>query len=398
MTTADTAVMNTYARFPVSFDRGEGMYLIDTDGNRYLDFCGGIAVCSLGHAHPHLVAALTEQAGKLWHTSNLFRIPNQEKLAKRLADSSFADRVFFTNSGVEAIEGSIKAARRYHAKHGHPEKWRTITIAGAFHGRSLATIAAAGNSKYLDGFGKPADGFDNVPFDNMNVLRETITAETAAILVEPIQGEGGINPASIEYMRALREAADEFGLLLILDEIQCGMGRTGKLWAHEWAGIEPDIMAAAKGIGGGFPLGAILAKEDACVGLEPGTHGTTYGGNPLATAVGNAVLDVLLDDNFLGHVEQMGKVLRSSLEALVSRHPNTFEEVRGTGLMLGLKCTSGVTNIDVIKALLADGMLAVGAANNVIRLLPPLILEKTHIDEAIEKLDRAAAKLETADA
>lgn len=398
MTTADTAVMNTYARFPVAFDRGEGMYLIDTDGNRYLDFFGGIAVCSLGHAHPHLVSALTEQAGKLWHTSNLFKIPNQETLAQRLADSSFANRVFFTNSGVEAIEGAIKAARRYHAKQGHPEKWRTVTVAGAFHGRSLATIAAAGNAKYLDGFGKPADGFDNVPFDNMNVLRDAITAETAAILVEPIQGEGGINPASMGYMKALRETADEYGLLLILDEIQCGMGRTGKLWAHEWAGIEPDIMAAAKGIGGGFPLGAIMAKEEACIGLEPGTHGTTYGGNPLATAVGNAVLDVMLDDGFLTHVDQMGKSLRSALNNLISRHPRIFAETRGTGLMLGLKCADDITNVDVIKTLLADGLLTVGAANNVIRLLPPLILEQTHIDEAIEKLDRAAANLETVDA
>ncbi len=398
MSTADTAVMNTYARFPVAFDRGEGMYLIDTDGNRYLDFCGGIAVCSLGHAHPHLVEALTSQAGKLWHTSNLFKIPNQEELATRLAASSFADRVFFTNSGVEAIEGAIKAARRYHAKKGHPEKWRTITVAGAFHGRSLATIAAAGNAKYLDGFGKPADGFDNVPFDNMNILRDAITSETAAILVEPIQGEGGINPASMDYLKALRETADEFGLLLILDEIQCGMGRTGKLWAHQWAGIEPDIMAAAKGIGGGFPLGAILATEEACTGLEPGTHGTTYGGNPLATAVGNAVLDVVLEDGFLVHVQEAGKSLRSALEKLVSRHPEIYSEVRGSGLMLGLKCAANVTNIDVIKTLLADGMLTVGAANNVIRLLPPLILEQTHIDEAIDKLDRAAAKLETVDA
>lgn len=397
MSESQSAVMNTYARSPIAMDRGEGVYLWDTDGRRYLDFYAGIAVNALGHAHPHLVKALTDQAGKLWHTTNLYTIPDGEKLARRLTEKSFADRVFFCNSGVEALEGLIKLARRYHAVDGHPEKFRVVTVEGAFHGRSLATIAAANNKKYLDGFGPPVEGFDNVPFGNMNALRDAIGPETAAILIEPIQGEGGLRPGALQYLRDLRAAADDFGILLILDEVQSGNGRTGKMWAHEWAGIEPDAIATAKGIGGGFPMGAILATEKAARGLTPGTHGTTFGGNPLAMAVGNAVMDVILAPGFLEGVEKVGAYFWNRLEDLIAKHPKVFAGHRGAGLMQGLVCSADVTNLKFIDALRDNGLLTVGAGENVIRLLPPLIVEEAHIDEAVAILDKTASAWSVSD-
>jgi acetylornithine/N-succinyldiaminopimelate aminotransferase len=397
-TSNESAVMNTYARAPIAFERGEGVYLWDTDGRRYLDFYAGIAVNCLGHSHPQLVEALKAQAEKLWHVTNLYQIPEGERLARRLVDGSFADRVFFCNSGVEALEGLIKLARRYHANGGDARRWKVITVEGAFHGRSLATISAANNPKYLDGFGPKVEGFDTVPFGDMNALRAAIGPETAAILVEPIQGEGGIRPAALRYLKELRAAADEFGILLILDEVQCGNGRTGKMWAHEWAGIKPDALATAKGIGGGFPMGAILATEDAARGLTPGVHGTTFGGNPLAMAVGNAVLDVMLAPGFLDQVERVGEYLWERLEALVADHPGVFARVRGAGLMLGLVCAPEVVAGDFIGSLRDNGLLTVGAAENTIRLLPPLIVEEGHIDEAVEILGRTASGWEASHA
>lgn len=386
----DSAVMKTYARFPEAIVRGEGVYLFDADGRRYLDFFAGIAVNSMGHCHPHLVAKLKEQTEKLWHVSNVFQIEEQERLARRLTADSFADVAFFTNSGVESIEGLVKLARRYQSASGHPQRWRVITVEGAFHGRSLATIAAANNPKYLDGFGPKVDGFDNVPFGNMNEVRNAITQETAAILVEPIQGEGGIRPADMQYLRDLRAAADEFGLLLILDEIQSGNGRTGKMWAHEWADIKPDAIATAKGLGGGFPVGAIMATHEAAKGMVPGVHGTTFGGNPLAMAAANAVLDLLQEDGFLDQVTRMADLLRGRLEKLVADNGHVFAEIRGGGLMLGLRCVEGVNNGDVINALRAAGLLTVGAGENVVRLLPPLIITEEHIDEALTILGQVA--------
>lgn len=394
-TSNESSVMNTYARVPIAFERGEGVYLWDTDGRRYLDFYAGIAVNCVGHSHPHLVEALKAQAEKLWHTTNLFQIPAGETLARRLTDSSFADRVFFCNSGVEALEGLIKLARRYHANGGDDNRWKVITVDGAFHGRSLATISAANNPKYLDGFGPKVEGFESVPFGDMNALRAAIGPETAAILLEPIQGEGGIRPAALRYLKELRAAADEFGLLLILDEVQSGNGRTGKMWAHEWADIKPDALATAKGIGGGFPMGAILATEEAARGLTPGVHGTTFGGNPLAMAVGNAVLDILLAPGFLDQVQRVGVYFWDRLEELVAAHPAVFDRVRGAGLMQGLVCAADVPSGDFIGALRDNGLLTVGAAENTIRLLPPLIVEEAHIDEAMGILGRTAAEWET---
>jgi acetylornithine/N-succinyldiaminopimelate aminotransferase len=388
------AVMPTYARADIAFERGEGAYLYASDGSRYLDFASGIAVTALGHAHPHLVAALTEQAGKLWHTSNLFQIPGQMRLAERLIANSFADSVFFTNSGAEAIECGLKILRKYQDDFGDPNRYRVICCHGAFHGRTLATIAAGGQEKHLAGFGPVVEGFDHVAFGNMNELRNAITVETAAILVEPIQGEGGMKKASIEYLRALRDVADEFGLLLFFDEVQCGMGRTGKLFAHQWAGIEPDIVATAKGLGGGFPIGACLAKEKAARALTAGTHGSTFGGNPLAVAVGNAVLDVLLADGFLEQVQRIAARLRAKLEEFARRHPDLIEEVRGEGLMIGLKCR--VPNTEVIDRLRANRMLTAGAGDNVVRLLPPLIIANSHIEEGLAILERTAAAWQVA--
>ncbi len=383
------ALMPTYARADLAFERGEGPYLFTADGRRYLDFAAGIAVNALGHSHPHLVEALQAQAAKLWHVSNLYAIPEGERLAKRLVDNSFAERVFFCNSGAEAVEGALKLARRYHFAAGHPEKTRVISCSGAFHGRTLTTLSAAGNPKYLDGFGPPSGGFDSVPFGNMNELRNAITEETAAILVEPIQGEGGVRPADLEYLRALRAVCDEYGLLLILDEIQCGMGRSGKLFAHQWAGIEPDVMALAKGLGSGFPIGAILATEKAAAAMQPGTHGSTFGGNPLAMAVANAVLDVMLEEGFLPEVDRVARLLWERLNDLVARYPQVLAGVRGAGMMLGLKCV--VPNTEMIAKLRDEGLLTVGAAENVVRLLPPLIIDESQVNEATQAIERACA-------
>ena len=383
------AVMPTYARAEVAFERGEGAVLFATDGRRYLDFGSGIAVASLGHAHPRLVAALNEQAGRLWHVSNLYRIPGQERLAERLVDHSFADTVFFTNSGVEAWECGVKLARRFHHHAGQPERWRIITVGGAFHGRTLTAISAAKTEKLVTGFGPMADGFDQVSFGNLNELRAAITPETAAICVEPVQGEGGIRPATLDYLRALRQTADEFGLLLFFDEIQSGYGRTGRLFAHEWAGVTPDVLCAAKGIGSGFPLGACLATDRAAAGMTPGTHGSTYGGNPLAMAVGNAVLDVVLEPGFLDRVDRIARLLWHRLVDLVRRHPGVFAEVRGAGLMLGLRCVP--PNGEIIAELRDRGLLTVPAADNVVRVLPPLIITEAEVDEALSILEAVCA-------
>ncbi len=384
-----SAVMQTYRRLDIAFDRGEGPYLYTADGRRYLDFGGGIAVVSLGHCHPKLVEALTHQATQLWHCSNLYRIPEQERLARRLADATFADTVFFCNSGAEAMECGLKLVRKYFDDRGEPQRYRVVTCSGAFHGRTLATIAAGGSAKYLNGFDPVMDGFDHVPFGNLNEVRAAIGGQTAAIAVEPVQGEGGIRPADAAFLRGLRETADDFGLLLFLDEVQCGMGRTGRLFAHEWAGIVPDVMAVAKGLGGGFPVGACLASGAAAAALSTGSHGSTFGGNPLAMAVGNAVLDVMLAEGFLDHVCTIGEQLRARLSTLAGCYPAVFSEVRGTGLMLGLKCA--IDNGVVVEHLLKEGLLTVPAADNVVRLLPPLTIDSAHVAEAVTILERVCA-------
>ena len=386
-----TPLYDTYARAPLRFERGEGVWLIAEDGTRYLDFAAGVAVNSLGHAHPHLVSALKAQAEKVWHLSNLYEVPGQESLSRRLTEATFADKVFFTNSGAEALECAIKTARRYHFSKGQPEKFHIITFEGAFHGRTLATIAAGGQAKYLEGFGPKAPGFYQVPFGDMAALKAAISEETAAILIEPIQGEGGIRSVPKEFMQELRALCDEYGLLLILDEVQSGVGRTGKLFAHEWAGVTPDIMAVAKGIGGGFPLGACLATEEAASGMVAGTHGSTYGGNPLAMAVGNAVLDVILADDFLQHVRDVSLVFRQGLASLADRFPDVIEEIRGEGLMLGIKAK--VPSADLLKAIRAERLLAVPAGENVIRLLPPLVTTAEEAREGLARLERAAEQL-----
>ncbi len=386
-----TPLYDTYARAPLRFERGEGVWLIAEDGTRYLDFAAGVAVNSLGHAHPHLVSALKNQADKVWHLSNLYEVPGQETLGARMTEATFADKVFFTNSGAEALECAIKTARRYHFAKGHPEKFHIITFEGAFHGRTLATIAAGGQAKYLEGFGPKAPGFYQVPFADIAALKEAITEETAAILIEPIQGEGGIRVASKEFLQELRALCDEYGLLLIFDEVQCGIGRTGKLFAYEATGIAPDIMAVAKGIGGGFPLGACLATQEAAAGMVAGTHGSTYGGNPLAMAVGNAVLDVVLEEGFLEHVRDIALVFRQGLASLKDRFPDVIEEVRGEGLMLGIKAK--VPSADLLKAIRAERLLAVPAGENVIRLLPPLITSAAEAREGLARIERAAEQL-----
>jgi acetylornithine/N-succinyldiaminopimelate aminotransferase len=383
------AVMGTYARQDIVFARGEGAWLETEAGERYLDFGSGIAVNALGHAHPRVDAALTEQAGKLWHTSNLYRVAGQEKLAERLVAATFADRVFFCNSGAEACEGAIKAARRYHYAAGRPERWRIVTCQGAFHGRTLATLAAAGNAKYLEGFGPEAPGFDHVPFGDLEAVRAAIGPETAAVMLEPVQGEGGVHVGSAEYLQGLRALCDEAGILLVLDEVQTGVGRSGKLFAHEWAGVTPDIMAVAKGIGGGFPLGAVLATEAAASGLTPGTHGSTFGGNPLATAVGAAVLDVVLEPGFLEAVQQKALRLRQGLARLKDQFPDLVVEVRGQGLLVGIKLA--VAPADVVAAAREERLLLVGAGDNVVRLLPPLTVADHEISEGVERLSRALA-------
>ena len=381
------AVMPTYARSELAFERGEGAYLITADGTRYLDFAAGIAVNSLGHSHPHLVETLIEQGRKVWHTSNLYQIPEQTRLAERLVANTFADTAFFGNSGAEAGELAIKIVRKYHDDTGHPERYRIIGCQGSFHGRTLATLAAAGNEKYLKGYAPVVDGFDNVAFGNLNELRAAITPETAAIIVEPVQGEGGIRPGSVDYLKGLRAVADEFGLLLIFDEVQCGMGRTGKLFAHEWAGVTPDVMMVAKGLGGGFPVGAVLATENAVQGFAPGAHGSTFGGNALAMAVSNAVLDVMLAPGFLEGVDKNAQLLRSKLEAVAARHPTVISEVRGVGLILGVKCV--VPNTEMVDKLRTLKLLTVGAGDNVVRLVPPLIIGPAEIDQAVAAIEAA---------
>jgi len=385
------ALMPTYARASLAFEKGEGAWLTAADQRRYLDFGAGIATSSLGHGHPALVAAIADQAARVMHVSNLYHVPQAERLAARLVEASFADSVFFCNSGAEANEGMVKMVRRAMARTGRPERWRMICFEGAFHGRTLAMLSATGNAKYLDGFGPPVDGFDHVPFGNMNALRNAITPQTAGILIEPIQGEGGVRAASVEFLRDLRAACDEWGLLLALDEVQCGMGRTGKLFAHEHAGIVPDVISCAKGIAGGFPMGAILATEAVARHLTAGSHGTTFGGNPLACAAANAVLDVVLAPGFLGDVGRKGALLRRGLEDLVATHPDVFEEVRGTGLMLGLKCRA--QNTGVQQACVEAGLLTVAAGDNVLRLVPPLVVTDADCAEAIARLHRAAAAL-----
>ena len=392
----ESALFNTFARAPLAFERGEGVWLVAGDGERYLDFAGGIAVNSLGHSHPHLVSALTEQAGKLWHVSNLYEIPDQDRLAERLAAETFADRVFFTNSGAEALECAIKTARRWQFAKGHPERFRIITFEGAFHGRTLATIAAGGQPKYLEGFGPKVEGFDQVPFFDLDAVKKAIGPETAAILIEPLQGEGGIRELPAGGLAALRKLCDDNGLLLVLDEVQTGIGRTGKLFAYQWTDVEPDIMAIAKGIGGGFPMGACLATDDAASGMIAGVHGTTFGGNPLAMAVGNAVLDVVLEPGFLDEVKRKALLLKQGLAAVADEFPDVIEGIRGAGLMAGIKCRMPAATVNL--ALREEKMLAAPAGDNVIRLLPPLIVSDDEIRTAVERIRSAAASLSTATA
>jgi acetylornithine/N-succinyldiaminopimelate aminotransferase len=388
------AVMGTYGRVDVVFDRGEGSWLVAADGTRYLDFTSGIAVNALGHAHPALITALTEQAQKLWHTSNLYRIGRQEALAEKLVAATFADKVFFCNSGAEACEGIIKLARRWQFVSGRPERWRIITFKGSFHGRTLATIAAAGNEKYLEGFGEPAPGFDILDTVNdLAAVEKAIGPATAAIMVEPIQGEGGIRTCTNEFLQGLRKLCDQHGLLLILDEVQSGVGRTGKLFAHEWAGIQPDAMAIAKGIGGGFPLGAFMATADAAKGMVPGTHGSTFGGNPLGTAVGCAVLDEILKPGFLEDVQRKAGRLRQALARIKDENPDAIEEIRGEGLLMGVKFGPKVQAGDVVKACFGEKMLTVGAGDNVVRMIPPLTASEEELAEGAARLGRALRQL-----
>ena len=389
-----SALMPNYNRADLAFERGEGAYLFDTAGRRFLDFGAGIATSSLGHGHPHLVAAIAEQAAKVIHVSNLYHVPQAERLAQRFVDATFADSVFFCNSGAEANEGLVKAMRKTMADAGSPERYRVICFEGAFHGRTLAMLAATGNAKYLAGFGPEVDGFDQVPFNNLNALRAAITPQTAGILIEPVQGEGGVRPAQLQFLRDLRATCDEFGIFLGLDEVQCGMGRTGKLFAHEWAGIRPDILSSAKGIAGGFPMGAVLATERLAKALVPGSHGTTFGGGPLACAAANAVLDVVLAPGFLEDVDATGRYLWRGLEGLVKRHPSVFTDVRGSGLIVGLKCA--VPNSEVQAAAAAEGLLTVAAGENVLRLVPPLIVRQAECDIALALLERAAKRCQPA--
>ena len=387
-------VMPTYARTAHAFVKGEGAWLVDETGRRHLDFGAGIAVNCLGHAHPKLVAALTEQAGQVWHTSNLYRVPKQEKLARMLSDNTFADTAFFTNSGAEAMELCIKLSRKYQNHIGHPEKIEIITFEDCFHGRTIATISAAGAPKLTDGFGPLLPGFIQVPFGDVDALRAAITDKTAAIFVEPVQGEGGIVPAPAGFLTAIRALCDEAGALMVLDEIQCGVGRTGKLFAHEWSGVTPDVMGIAKGIGGGFPIGACLATERAAAGMVAGTHGSTYGGNPLGASVACAVLDEVLSDGFLDNVRRTASALNQKLGALIDAHPDTLESARGEGLMMGIKCKA--PNMDIVNACYAEDLLTVPAGDNVVRILPPLNVTPEEIDLAISKIDAACTAIETA--
>jgi acetylornithine/N-succinyldiaminopimelate aminotransferase len=389
--TVTSHLLPTYARVNLAFERGEGVWLVATNGERYLDFTSGVAVNALGHAHPHMIAALTAQAQKVWHVSNLYEVPEAERVAQRLCDASFADVVFFCNSGAEAMECTIKMARKYHAANGAPERYRIITFEGAFHGRTLATLAAGGQKKYLDGFGPVVEGFDQVPFGNLEATKAAITRETGAILIEPIMGEGGVRVVEPSFLRALREHCDQHGLLLLLDEVQTGMGRTGELFAHQRVGIEPDIMALAKALGGGFPVGACLAKREAAKGMTAGTHGSTFGGNPLAMSAANAVLDVMLEPGFLDRVRRTGLFFKQRLAEIKDRYPSVVSEVRGEGLLVGVRASMPAG--ELVDALRAEKMIAVAAGDNVVRLLPPLIISEQEIAEGIQRLDRACARL-----
>ena len=384
------ALMPTYNRTDLAFERGEGAWLFTTDGRRFLDYGSGIATSSLGHAHPHLVQAIAEQAGRVMHTSNLYRVPGAERLAARFVEATFADSVFFCNSGAEANEGMVKMMRRAMHETGKGERYRVICFDGAFHGRTLAMLAATGNKKYLAGFGPEVDGFDHVPFANMNALRDAIGPQTAGVLIEPVQGEGGIRPAPLDFLRDLRATCDEFGLILGLDEVQCGMGRTGKLFAHEWADIEPDVMSIAKGIAGGFPMGAVLAKEWVAKYLVAGSHGTTLGGTPLACAAANAVLDVVLAPGFLAEVDRKARRLWFALEQVVAEYPAVLQDVRGAGLILGLKAV--VPNGELQAAFMEEGLLTVAAGDNVVRLVPPLVLTDADVDTAVEMIRRGTRR------
>ena len=386
-----TSVLPTYSRAPLSFVKGEGAWLIEADGRRFLDLGAGIAVNALGHANPVLVNALTEQANALWHTSNLYEIPQQKALADKLVAQTFADTVFFTNSGTESCELAVKMARKYFYDKGEPDRVEIITFSGSFHGRSSAGIAAAGSEKMTKGFGPLLPGFVHLDFGDHDALTAAINDKTCAVMVEPVQGEGGIRPLPDACLKGLRDLCDEHGILIILDEVQCGVGRTGKLFAHEWSGITPDIMMVAKGIGGGFPLGAVLATENAASGMTAGTHGSTYGGNPLGCAVGCAVIDIVSAPEFLAEVNRKAGLLRQKLEGLIASHPDIFESVRGAGLMLGLKCKVAPT--DLVNAGYAHEVIAVPAADNVVRLLPPLNITDEEIAEAVTRLDNAAASL-----
>jgi acetylornithine/N-succinyldiaminopimelate aminotransferase len=389
--TKTSHLMPVFARADLAFERGEGAWLFGTNGERYLDFTSGVAVNALGHAHPHLVAALQEQAAKLWHMSNLFNSPDGEKVAARLCAASFADVAFFANSGAEAMEAAIKVTRKYQAAKGKPERYRIITFEGAFHGRTLATLAAGGQDKYLEGFGPRVDGFDQVPLGDLEATKRAIGPHTAGILIEPLQGEGGVRAASPTFFKALRQLCDEHDLLLVFDEVQTGMGRTGDLFAYQKTGVTPDVMALAKALGGGFPIGACLATTQAAAGMTAGTHGSTFGGNPLAIAAANAVLDVMLAPGFFDHVQRMSLLLKQKLASVVDRFPGIVSEVRGEGLLVGLKAV--IPANDLVMALRGEKLLTVGAGDNVVRFLPPLIVGETEIDEALLRLERACSAL-----
>ena len=381
----------TYARYDVAFERGEGAWLFDADGRRYLDFATGIAVNALGHCHPKMVAAVKRQAERLWHVSNLYRIPEQERVAARLTENSFADAVFFCNSGAEAVEAGLKTVRRFHHEKGDSRRWRVVTVEGAFHGRTLAELAAGRQEKHLAGFGPPVDGFDQVPFADLEAMKRAVTDETAAILVEPVQGEGGVRPMPPGHLRALRGIADAAGALLFYDEVQTGMGRTGRLFAYQWDGVAPDVMAVAKGLAGGFPVGACLASATVAGAMTAGSHGSTFGGNPLAMAAAGAVLDVVLEDGFLDGARRIAGLLNQRLGAVAAAHPGIVEEVRGLGLLIGLKCA--VPAGGLVDALRDDGLLTVPAADNVVRFLPPLVAGEDHVDEAARILDGVCRRL-----
>jgi acetylornithine/N-succinyldiaminopimelate aminotransferase len=392
--TSQSHMLPAYARVDLAFERGEGVWLTATNGDRYLDFASGVAVNALGHSHPAVVAAITEQAQKVIHVSNLYRIPEGERLADRLCAMTFADKVFFGNSGAEAMEGVIKMVRKYQSASGHPERYRIISFEGSFHGRTLATLAAAKNKKHLDGFGPPMEGFDQVPLGDLKALKLAITPETAGIIIEPVQGEGGVRSAPPQFFRELRQLCDDHGLLLAFDEVQTGIGRLGEMFGYQKIGVTPDVMALAKGLGAGFPIGAVLATDEAAKGMTPGTHGSTFGGNPLAVAVGNAVLDVVTKPGFLDHVRNIALLFKQRLAEIKDRHPSVISEVRGEGLLIGLKCE--IPNSEVIDAFRAEKLLAVGAGDNVARLVPPLIVTEAEVAEAIARVDRACTAIERA--